>query len=191
MLVKYVYFTMICLFTIAISAFPYLSFSQTKQNIELGGAKNTQSTITFETFDREFIFTNSPEDYHRSFQRLGANYGIGVPEARLPEILLLLTEKEEAFVEKAVSALVKEAMEFSQYKENQYYTMLTTLISDVSQLNIAAAIEIALVDEIRRIVSVPMPLSKTQSSEIRFLYLINHARYELVSAMLHTSGGQN
>ena len=191
MLVKYVYVTIICLLTIAISVFPYLSFSQTMENIELREAKNTQSAITFEAFEREFIFTNSPEDYKRSFQHLLSNYRIGVPEARLPEIRLLLTEKEEALVDKSVSALVKEAKEFSQYKENQYYTTLTKLTASVSKLNIAAAIEIALVDQIRIITFVPMPLSKTQSSEIRFLYLINHARYELVSAMLHSSGGQN
>jgi len=191
MLVKYLYLTAVYLFAITLSFYANFSFSSTEGSAELGLYRNTQSGITFEAFDREFIFTNSAADYHRSFQRLISNYGIGVPEARLPEILLLLTEVEEAFVEKAVSALVKEAKEFSHYRENQYYTTLTKLISNVSNLNIAAAIEIALVDEIRRIVSVPMPLSKTQSSEIRFLYLINHARYELVSAMLHTSGGQN
>jgi|DEB0MinimDraft_6_1074348.scaffolds.fasta_scaffold02261_2 hypothetical protein len=191
MLVKYLYLTAVYLFVITLSFYANFSFSSTKGSTELGTHRNTQSTITFEAFDREFIFTNSAADYHRSFQRLISNYGIRVPEARLPEILLLLTEKEEAFVETAVSALVKEAIEFSHYKENQYYTTLTKLTSKVSKLNIAAALEIALVDQIRIITSVPMPLSKTQSSEIRFLYLINHARYELVSAMLHSSGGQN
>jgi len=191
MLVKYLYLTIVYLFVITLSFYANFSFSSTKGSTELGTYRNTQSTITFEAFDREFIFTNSAVDYHRSFQRLISNYGIGVPEARLPEILLLLTEKEEAFVEKAVSALVKEAKAFSQYEENQYYTTITKLISNVSKLNIAAAIEIALVDEYNKVAAVPTPYINTQSSEIRFLYLINHARYELVSAMLHSSGGQN
>lgn len=186
-MVKYVRLSIICLLMITVSVYPQFSFSETKEHIELGGLRNTQSAITFEAFDREFIFTNSPEDYQRSFQRLVANYEIGISEERLSNILINLSKEERVYVEATVSGLVKEANGFSHFRENQYYQSLTKLISNESKLNVAAALEIALVDEVRKIVSVPTPLSKNTSNQIRFLYLINHARYQLLSAVLYKS----
>ena len=172
---------------ITVSVYPQFSFSETKEHIELGGLRNTQSAITFEAFDREFIFTNSPEDYQRSFQRLVANYEIGISEERLSNILINLSKEERVYVEATVSRLVVEANQFSHFRKNQYYQSLEELTKSISKLNMAAAIEVAFVDEVRKIVSTPTPLSNITANQIRFLYLINHARYQLLSAVLYKS----
>ncbi|MDA9959744.1 hypothetical protein N9E24_08095 [Alphaproteobacteria bacterium] len=186
-MVKYPHLLVICLLTITISLLPQFSFSKTEENIELGGIRNTQSAVTFAVFDREFIFTNSPEDYKRSFQRLIANYEIGIPKERLPNILINLSKEESVYVEETVSRLVVEANEFSHFRENQYYQSLEELTKSISKLNMAAAIEVSFVDEVRKIVSTPTPLSNITANQIRFLYLINHARYQLLSAVLYKS----
>ena len=186
-MVKYVRLSIICLLMITVSVYPQFSFSETKEHIELGGLRNTQSAITFEAFDREFIFTNSPEDYQRSFQRLVANYEIGISEERLSNILINLSKEERVYVEATVSRLVVEANQFSHFRKNQYYQSLEELTKSISKLNMAAAIEVSFVDEVRKIVSTPTPLSNITANQIRFLYLINHARYQLLSAVLYKS----
>ena len=57
-------------------------------NFKLEQNKIREYAITFKVFDKEFIFTNSAEDYYRSFKRLISKYNIGIPEEVLPEILL-------------------------------------------------------------------------------------------------------
>tara|TARA_Y100000022_G_scaffold140797_1_gene122663 strand:+ start:341 stop:697 length:357 start_codon:yes stop_codon:yes gene_type:complete len=37
-----------------------------------------QSTIPYSIFEQEFMFTNTPEDYQRSFLRLKQRYGLNV-----------------------------------------------------------------------------------------------------------------
>ena len=172
-------------------AYPQLTLSQTTANIELGGTRKPQFAINFDTFDREFKFTNSAEDYHRSFQRLVKNYGLRISQDNLSEILLELNEEDKVNATKIVSAFVEETRKFSLFIENQYYPQLEEFASGVTKINVAAAVEIALVDEVRKIISEPTPLSKTKDSQTRFIYLINHARYELVSAILNKFSRQH
>ena len=171
--------------TLAILSQPCLS--EVKKDVELGVARQWQTTITFEVFDREFIFTNSAEDYHRSFQRLIANYRVNISEEKLSEILAQLSQEEKAFVVKTVSSLVLEANKFSVYKHNYFYNALRTTTSEITKLNIAAALEVALVDEYNKVAAVPSQYDFGQSAGYRFLYLINHARYEILNASLHRS----
>jgi hypothetical protein len=189
--IKYRYLSIICLLTITLLTNTQFSFAQSKKNIELGGTWEPQSAITFEAFNREFIFTNSAEDYHRSFQRLIKNYSIRISEDELSKVLLKLTEENKLYVENTVSMIFKEANEFSHFRQNHYYQALEELRLNLPEINICAAIEVALVNEVRKIVSVPRTLSRTSPSEIRLLYLINHARYELLSALLHDVGYKN
>ena len=154
-------------------------------NFKLEQNKIKEYAITFKVFDKEFIFTNSAEDYYRSFKRLISKYNIGIPEEVLPKILLPLTEIEKDFVKITVSNLAYEANQFSYYKDNNYYQNLTETILKLRKLNLSAAVEIALVDEYNKVAAINTPYSNKQSNKIRYLYLLNHARYELVSAILY------
>ena len=186
-MVKCLCLALIFFATLTLAVLPQSSSSESKQEAEFGLEKERQTTVTFEVFDREFIFTNSAEDYHRSFQRLVANYRINISDEKLSEILLPPSSVERAYVMETVSSLVLEASDFSVYNDNHYYNVLNVVTSEIAKPNIAAALEIALVDEYRRVASVPTHVSTIDSSVIRFLYLINHARYEILNALLHRS----
>ena len=156
-----------------------------ENNFKLEQNKIREYAITFKVFEKEFTFTNSAKDYYRSFKRLISKYNIGIPEEALPEILLPLTESEKDFVKITVSNLAYEANKFSNYRDNNYYNKLTETILKVRKLNLSAAIEIAIVDEYNKVAAIKMPYSNKQSNNIRYLYLLNQARYELVSAILY------
>ncbi len=189
--IKYRHLSIMCLLTITLLINPQFSFAQSKKNIELGSAREPQSAITCVSSNRHLIFTNSAEDYHRSFHRVYKNYSIGISEDELSKVLLKLTEENKLYVVNTVSMIIKEANEFSHFRQNHYYQALEELRLNLPEINICAAIEVALVNEVRKIASVPRPLSRTSPSEIRLLYLINHARYELLSALLHDVGYKN
>ena len=186
-MVKYLSLSLFFFATLTLAIPPQSSSSEAKQDVEFGLEKEWQTTITFEVFDREFIFTNSAEDYHRSFQRLRANYGINILDDILSEILTQLLREDRAYVVRAVSSIVSEAQEFSVYNDNDYYDALGETISQITKLNIAAALEVALVDEYNKIAAIRTTHTSTKSADIRFLYLINHARYEILNALLHRS----
>ena len=171
--------------TLAILAQP--CFSEVKKDVALGVAREWQTTITFKVFDREFISTNSAEDYHRSFQRLMVNYSINISDEKLSEILLPLSSKDREYMAETASSLVLEANKFSVYEDNLYYAALSEVTSQITKLNLAAALEVALVEEYRKVAAVPTAFSSNQSADIRFLHLINHARYEILNALLHRS----
>ena len=80
--------------TLAILAQSGLLFAN--EHVELEIATERQTAVTFGVFEKEFISTNSVEDYHRSFQRLRANYGIKISDYKVPEILAQLPREEKA-----------------------------------------------------------------------------------------------
>ena len=182
---KYLHVSTLCFLAVLILSYPRLCYSSLKSDFKLEENINQQNTITYKIFEKEFIFTNTASDYYRSYQRLISNYNIAIPEQKLSEILIYPTKSEKAFVNEAIASLVFEADEFSYYRNNKYYKILSGLLSNVTKLNIVTAIEIALVEEYNKVAAVPSPTLISQSSKIRYLYLLNHARYELVSATLH------
>ena len=186
-MVKYLSLSLFFVATLTLAISPHSSLSAVKKDVEFGVAREWQTTITFEVFDKEFIFTNSAEDYHRSFQRLIANYRVNISEKKISEILEQLSQGEKAFVVKTVSSLVLEARKFSVYKHNYFYQALRKTTSEITRLNIVAALEVALVDEYNKVAAVPSLYNFGQSADFRFLYLINHARYEILNASLHRS----
>ena len=185
MMVKYLYIKIICFLAVTLSIFPQLSYSSPNSDFKLGENRNKQYAITYKVFEKEFIFTNTASDYYRSYQRLISNYNIAIPEQKLSEILIYPTKSEKAFVNETIASLVFEADEFSYYRNNKYYQILSGLSSNITKLNIAAALEMAFVGEYNKVAAIPTPTLISQSSKIRYLYLLNHARYELVSAALH------
>ena len=185
MMVKYLYIKIICFLVITLSIFPQLSYSSPNSDFNLEENSNKKYAITYKVFEKEFIFTNTAEDYYRSYQRLISNYNITIPKQKISEILLLLSEVDKTYVSESISRLISEANEFSYYRDNNYYKALTETASKSTKLNIAAALEIELVNEYKKLVSMPTNFQKPKSNVMRYLYLINHARYELVSAALH------
>ena len=173
--------------TLTLTVLPQSGLLVANQHVELEIATERQTAVTFRVFEKEFISTNSVEDYHRSFQRLRANYGINISDDILSEILTQLLREDRAYVVRAVSSIVSEAQEFSVYNDNDYYDALGETISQITKLNIAAALEVALVDEYNKIAAIRTTHTSTKSADIRFLYLINHARYEILNALLHRS----
>ena len=85
----------------------------------------------------------------------------------------------------AINNLAYEANEYSYYRDNHYYQKLTEIILKLRKLNLSAAMEIALVDEYNKIAAIKTPYLNKQSNQIRYLHLLNQARYELVSAVLY------
>ena len=150
MIFKYVNFPIIFCFSIMLLSYSQLSYSSSQSDLRLEKNEIKQSVITFKIFDKEFIFTNSAEDYHRSFKRLIDKYNIRIPEEILQEILLPLTQTEKDFVKVTVSNLVYEANQFSYYKNNDYYITLNKILKKQNKLNLAAAIEIALVNDYKK-----------------------------------------
>ena len=108
-------------------------------------------------------------------------------DEKLSEILLPLSSKDREYMAETASSLVLEANKFSVYEDNLYYAALSEVTSQITKLNLAAALEVALVEEYRKVAAVPTAFSSNQSPDIRFLHLINHARYEILNALLHRS----
>ena len=185
MKIKFLNFPKIFFFIVSLLTFIQLSSASFKGELKLNEDKIREYAITFKVFEKEFIFTNSIEDYYRSFKRLIDKYNIGIPEEVLQEILLPLTQTEKDFVKITASNLANEANKFSYYRDNDYYQKLTETILKVRKLNLSAAIEIAIVDEYNKVAAIKTPYSNKQSNNIRYLYLLNQARYELVSAILY------
>ena len=184
MKIKFLNFPKIFFFIVSLLTFIQLGFASFKGELKLDEDKIREYAITFKVFEKEFIFTNSTEDYYRSFKRLKDKYNVGISEEVLQEILLPLTQTEKDFVKITASNLANEANKFSYYRDNDYYQKLTETILKVRKLNLSAAIEIAIVDEYNKVEAIKTPYSNKQSNNIRYLYLLNQARYELVSAIL-------
>lgn len=185
MIFKYVNFPIIFCFSIMLLSYSQLSYSSSQSDLRLEENEIKQSVITFKIFDKEFILTNSIEDYYSSFERLILKYNIGISEEKLLEIPLTLTESEKDFVKSAVNNLAYEANEFSKYRVNNYYENLNKYISNLHKLNLSAAMEMALVNKYKKSMSKDSKFEESNSNSIRYLYLINHARFELLSAIIH------
>ena len=185
MINKFLYISIVSFFVITISSHLQLCYASSKNDLRLVNKTVKQSAISFQIFKKEFIFTNSSRDFYRSFKRLIYEYNIGIPEEKLQEILIALTESEKDFVKIAINNLAYEANEYSYYRDNHYYQKLTEIILKLRKLNLSAAMEIALVDEYNKIAAIKTPYLNKQSNKIRYLHLLNQARYELVSAVLY------
>lgn len=151
-----------------------------------------QSTIPYSIFEQEFMFTKSPQDYQRSFMRLKQRYGLDVSLKVLETIMFGIGGEENLF-KSATKNLINEAILFSRFEHNKYYEKLYDLTKFANKLNFVARIEVQLVDQLRRLSSAPTPLLDSLSRQVRFRYLINHARYEITSAALNhaTQADQN
>ena len=97
-MVKYLSLSLFFFATLTLAIPPQSGLSVASEYVELEIATERQTTVTFGVFEKEFISTNSVEDYHRSFQRLRANYGINISDDILSEILTQLFSKDRAYV---------------------------------------------------------------------------------------------
>ena len=130
-----------------------------------------QSTIPYSIFERSFL-------------RLKQRYSLDL-SLRVLETIMLSIASDENLFKNATKDLINEAISFSRFEHNKYYEKLHDLTKFATKLNVVARIDIQLVDQLRRLSSVPMPLLDSLSGQVRFRYLINHARYEITSAALN------
>ena len=100
------------------------------------------------------MFTNSPEDYQRSFLRLKQRYGLNV-SLKVLETIMFGIKSDENLFKSATKDLINEAILFSRFEQNKYYEKLHDLTKFADKLNFVARIEIQLVDQLRRLSSVP------------------------------------
>ena len=59
--------------------------------------KILQSTITYSIFEQEFMFTNSPEDYQRSFLRLKQRYSLDLSLGVVEKIMFGIGSDKNLF----------------------------------------------------------------------------------------------
>ena len=76
MKINFLNFPKIFFFIVSLLTFIQLSFASFKGELKLDEDKIREYAITFKVFEKEFIFTNSIEDYYRSFKRLIDKYNI-------------------------------------------------------------------------------------------------------------------
>ena len=165
-----------------------LSLAEEQKNLIISQSNsysNKNSTfISFEDFKQEFTYTNSIGDYFRSIQRIKIKY---LSENLINKNLGLYDEVDDLKKQEIldlIKLLTIEAWSKTNFKINKFYSTLSQLIKLTNKLKYSAIIELALVEEQRKLLlqSVGRQINKDESY---FRHLINHARYEVFKYSLH------
>ncbi|MDC1085990.1 hypothetical protein OAT44_01095 [Alphaproteobacteria bacterium] len=166
-----------------------ISLAEQQKNLILSQSNSysnkKRTFITFEDFKHEFAYTNSLGDYFRSVKRVEKKY---LNENLINKNLGLYNEVDE-FKKQEILDLLKlltvEAWNKTNFKTNQFYFTLSKLIKLSNELKYSAIIEIALVEEQRKLLyqSVARHINK---DEAYFRHLINHARYEVFKSSINS-----
>jgi hypothetical protein len=148
-------------------------------NIILEGLKTSMpfKFISYKIFLKEFIYTNSLADYHRSIKRIETRYNLKILGAGLFDLNSLKLNFKSDIISKKVIKLSEEAHKHAEFKSNKYHDMLEKIISLTDNLLTASIIELKIVDELRKF-SGKATLSKEQNTGY-VRYLLNNARYQI------------
>jgi len=138
---------------------------------------NQQFHFSYKLFQKEFIFTNSIDDYRRSLMRIAKLYDLNIPTASIFKLNKELKDIQQIMLSKMVSTLVLEGRKKANFVENRFYRILDSLVVLSSDFRLGAHIEIEIVNQIRKIEGVQV--STNTSSTGYSSYLLNHARYEV------------
>ena len=141
------------------------------------------SAITYKSFGKEFLSTNSLDDYHRSLSRIQNLYRAKLSDDNLSSVFEEMEATRLSAALMLFADLEKEALLKAENREDNFYQKLELLCEWLKSFSDAAYIEILLVDLQRKTVSDVKPLTN-QAATTRFVYLIQHARYEVFSKML-------
>ena len=147
------------------------------------GPASQARSISFNAFDKEFIFTNSIDDYRRSLIRLRETYQIKISEHTIRSLGDSIPNETKLKLASLSASVGKEAQAKSIGRASGFYAALQILNSNVYSINEAAFVELQLVDLQREINGKIVPLSN-ELDVTRFIYFIQHARYEIFSSAL-------
>ena len=139
--------------------------------------------LSFNAFSKEFIFTNSLDDYFRSLSRLYGFYGLEIPNIHIGSVYEVVDQEKHVYLKKMIFNLEKEANLKSSNEVNSFYQALEQLQYVTRTIQEAAMVELMLVELQRQVGSKIVPLVESKNKS-RFLHLIQHARYEVFSTFL-------
>ena len=133
--------------------------------------------LSYKIFLKEFIYTNSLNDYRRSLERISKRYNLKISELAFSTLNEEPSWKDQKKVSKMVLALVSEGQKKADFMENRFYNALENLGTISNGLLMGARIEIAIVNQLRKVTGKRVPAHGSSSGYFR--YLLNHARYEV------------
>lgn len=145
---------------------------------------DNELTIDFDDFGKEFIFTYSTDDYLRSIQRIKKKYFFKILPNKKLRMFKKINESKKKEIKTLVNVLSKEAWLKTDFQYNKFYLTLEKLIKFGDKLKYSAIIEIALVDEQRKLLKQSIGKTLTKD-ETYFKHLIQHARYEVLKYSLY------
>lgn len=145
---------------------------------------DNELTIDFDDFGKEFTFTYSTDDYLRSIQRIKKKYFFKILPNKKLRTFEKINESKKNEIKTLVNVLSKEAWLKTDFQYNKFYLTLEKLTKFGDKLKYSAIIEIALVDEQRKLLKQSIGKTLTKD-ETYFKHLIQHARYEVLKYSLY------
>lgn len=139
--------------------------------------------LSFNVFSKEFIFTNSLDDYFRSLSRLHSLHGLEIPNIQIGSVYEVVDLEKHAYLKNIIFNLEKEANLKSCNEVNSFYQTLEQLQYETRTIQEAAMVELMLVELQRQAGNKIVPFDESKNKS-RFLHLIQHARYEVFSTFL-------
>lgn len=140
--------------------------------------------ITFDDFKKEFIYTKSLDDYLRSIQRVEKKYLRDKIIYNKNNFYNEIEKSKKQKIKKLINVLTLEAWKKIEFETNEFYIILDKLKIFVDALNQSAIIEIALVEEHRKLLRQSVSITNTIDVSY-FNHLIDHARYEVFKYTIH------
>ena len=125
------------------------------------------SAITYKSFGKEFLSTNSLDDYHRSLSRIQNLYRAKLSDDNLSSVFEEMEATRLSAALMLFADLEKEALLKAENREDNFYQKLEILCEWLKSFSDAAYIEILLVDLQRKTVSNVKPLAN-QAATTRF-----------------------
>jgi hypothetical protein len=151
---------------------------------QISALYSPQKSISYESFGREFLFTDSIADYRRSLIRVRDNYKVDINPLSLLSLDIDVPIKKQTKISLLSEILAEQARLKSLGHEEQFYEALQLLIAEVKTMNEAAFVEMQLVDLQRQLINKITP-ADSNIDTTRFSYLIQHSRYELFTSTIH------
>ena len=139
--------------------------------------------LSFNAFRKEFIFTNSLDDYFRSLSRLHSFYGLEVPNIHIGSVYEVVDLEKHTHLKNIILNLEKDAHLKSSNEVNSFYQTLEQIHYETRTIQEAAMVELMLVELQRQVGNKIVPFVESKNIS-RFLHLIQHARYEVFSTFL-------
>ena len=149
-------------------------------------SKNTKlafQTFSFELFMKEFIYTNSNDDYIRSVKRLNENFLISLSIDYKDKINKKITANDYIKINASVKKLIKEAKLKSLFKNNTFYKQIKNIIDTNIKWNSSVLYERLIVKELLK-ANRKSVYGEAIPNNIYYLHILNNLRYEIILSFL-------